>query len=561
MNFKIGPRSTTIAVFASLTVIFLAIAIGLVVESRYSPLASFLSERRSTKPIPLIDYRRQSNSYLSLGLTTIKARADSGGVHIIPIDNQIIVASMQGKFAMIEEEPETHTYRYVSSDLHTPMNWDALQKSAIHEDPLFISGWFRTHDVAVYRAPDNVYLVSSFHRFEKDCFEFVVARTAISLKENALEQIGEWEDLFVATPCVGLKSEGHAFSGNQSGGGILIRNSKAYFGIGDIQYDGLASDEILPGDLGKVFELDLENGDVRQLAEGVRNPQGITGDDTGLIWFSDHGPEGGDEINILREGAHFGWPYETMGTEYGRFDWPVRNEIDTEQEYISPIFAFVPAVAPTSTALVSGDEFPEWRNDLLVATKRGETLYRLKTDGTRIIFAEPLKFSSDLSGQLRDVSKLEDGRIAFSYEDGRVGILSRHEANDGPIISPSIVGSPPYLGAPSSNGVDRQLSESEKRDRYLRSLFAQRCGSCHGLGPESQVGPSLANVVGRNIASLENYAYSEALLAQSDTKWTRNKLKRFLIDPQSVAEGTSMPTVYLEFYQYDDLIDYLEKKN
>ncbi len=123
-------------------------------------------------------------------------------------------------------------------------------------------------------------------------------------------------------------------------------------------------------------------------ALGIRNSQGIAVDPrSGIIWFTEHGTNQGDELNILRPGANYGWPIETTGT-YRASGYKAVAE---EGVVLTPPTWFWPqTVAPTGLTFYTGTEFPEWHNDLFVPGLSGGSLWRFRVQGEVIKSAEQL---------------------------------------------------------------------------------------------------------------------------------------------------------------------------
>ncbi len=183
-----------------------------------------------------------------------------------------------------------------------------------------------------------------------------------------------------------------------SGGKLALdrETKRLYFTVGDYSLDrlnGLPSDiapqnKTLPW--GKVNYLDLKDNSFHVFSMGHRNPQGLTLLRSGQLLASEHGPQGGDEINIIQEGKNYGWPFVSYGTRYGTFEkYADGLTIPSGIEFTEPLFSFVPSVAPSSILEVSGFD-PDWDNDLLMGSLKASTLYHLKFVDNRIIFSEPI---------------------------------------------------------------------------------------------------------------------------------------------------------------------------
>lgn len=123
-------------------------------------------------------------------------------------------------------------------------------------------------------------------------------------------------------------------------------------------------------------------------ALGIRAAQGITVEpQTGNIWFSEHGTIQGDEINLLKAGANYGWPIKTTG-KYRSKDFNPPNMEDTK--FTDPIWYWMQTVAPTGLTFYNGYDFPQWRNNLIVPGLSRGSLWRFKVEGEKITSAEEL---------------------------------------------------------------------------------------------------------------------------------------------------------------------------
>ncbi|SKB47338.1 PQQ-dependent sugar dehydrogenase [Maribacter arcticus] len=144
---------------------------------------------------------------------------------------------------------------------------------------------------------------------------------------------------------------------------------------------------------------------------GHRNPQGlIKHPETGEIWDNEHGPRGGDEINIIKKGANYGWPLVTFGINYGGTPITDKTEMKGMEQ---PIHYWVPSIAPSGMAYVTSDKYPDWKGSLLVGSLAFQYLERLVLDGTKVIAREKLM---DGLGRVRAVKQGPDGLIYVAVE-------------------------------------------------------------------------------------------------------------------------------------------------
>lgn len=157
-------------------------------------------------------------------------------------------------------------------------------------------------------------------------------------------------------------------------------------------------------------------------AYGVRNVQGaVLNPRTRAMWFSEHGPLGGDEVNILKRGANYGWPIATYGIDY---DGTVITE-DTQLAGVEgPLVYWRPSTAPSGLAFYTGEHFPHWRGDLFMGSLVDHRLIRMELDGERVLFQEPLL--AELDERIRSVQMGPDGYL-YILTDADPGAILRLE--------------------------------------------------------------------------------------------------------------------------------------
>ena len=156
---------------------------------------------------------------------------------------------------------------------------------------------------------------------------------------------------------------------------------------------------------------------------GHRNPQGLTVHPvTGRLWSHEHGPQGGDEINVIEAGVNYGWPVISHGAEYGS-GAPIG--IGTAAPGMAqPVLHWTPSIAPSGMTFYDGDRFPGWRGDLFAGALAGRHLRRVQLDGERVVAQEVLL--QRRVGRVRDVKQGPDGML-WLLEDARRGSIFRLE--------------------------------------------------------------------------------------------------------------------------------------
>ncbi len=164
----------------------------------------------------------------------------------------------------------------------------------------------------------------------------------------------------------------------------------------------------VPGALGSIW------------AMGLRNVQGMAfHPDSGELWASDHGPQGGDELNVIRRGLNYGWPTITYGTEYA--DSARIGEGVAKPGMEQPVAWWGPiSIAPSGMTFLTSDRYPGWKGQLFIGNLRGRALLRLKLDGHRVV--EEQRLVTGLLERIRDVRQGPDGwlYILTHHPEGRI---------------------------------------------------------------------------------------------------------------------------------------------
>jgi glucose/arabinose dehydrogenase len=242
-----------------------------------------------------------------------------------------------------------------------------------------------------------------------------VARAKLVLSGNG----GELQDLQVIwrqTP----KVDGGGHYSHR----IAFRDGYLWLSSGDRQKFGPAQD--MNANLGKVLRLN-EDGSVPRdnpfadrggvtaqiWSLGHRNPLGLAFDSQGRLWDVEMGPMGGDELNLVRRGANYGYPIVSNGDHY---DGKVIPDHDTRPEFAAPAVWWNPVISPSSLLFYDGREFPQWRGDALISGLSSQAIIRIEFDGERAREAERY----EMGMRVRAVEQGPDGEL-WILEDGREG--------------------------------------------------------------------------------------------------------------------------------------------
>lgn len=207
------------------------------------------------------------------------------------------------------------------------------------------------------------------------------------------------------------------------------RDARLFVTLGDRGHKDGAQD--LAGHLGKVVRINGDGtipgdnpfvGQPGKLAEiwsyGHRNPQAAAIHPmTGKLWAVEHGPRGGDEINIPSSGRNYGWPVIGYGIDYSGARI---HEAASRDGMEQPVYYWRPSIAPSGMAFYTGDLFPAWRGNLFVGALAGQALHRLVLSGEEIVSEEIML--TNLRERIRDVRQGPDGSLLLLTDeaDGKV---------------------------------------------------------------------------------------------------------------------------------------------
>lgn len=485
--------------------------------------------------------------FVEIAAIPISPAGDPYPAAVEELDGNLLVMTMAGDFFYL-----TPSQQLRSADFAAPMNRENLGDMAREWE----FGWnlFRAHDLLALPAGPQAYdLYASFDRYTGDCFEIAVARIRVTASDAGLSADGGWEDVFVAEPCFAPRDDqGRAFSGLQGAGRLaMLDEDTLLVSLGDVYLDGSEgrpdAAQNPDWDYGKIVAVSLTDRRTERFATGVRNPQGLMVDSQGRIWESEHGPMGGDEVNLIRRGANYGWPLVTYGMPYTGPGSP-HTRFGQHDDYERPVAAFTPAIGPSQLLEPSAEHFPFWRASILLSSLRNESIYVLRLEGDDIVYAEPVF----VDGRIRDIIARASGELAMVTEEHSGGghiVLLRAKREGAPREGFAIAD---RRTRPVRAGAAPAATPAERG----RALYQQACASCHSVSGAPGVGPPLDGVVGRDIAGVDGFAYSPAL-SEARGAWTPRRLRGFLVRPEADFAGSRMPPAGLTPDQADDVVAYL----
>lgn len=220
------------------------------------------------------------------------------------------------------------------------------------------------------------------------------------------------------------KAEPNSRGGQHFGSRIEFDNEGfLYFSVGD-RGDRDVTPQDVTRDCGKIYRLNADgsipednpfvntpNAKTAIFSYGHRNPQGMVKHPvTGQLWIHEHGPKGGDEINIVQKGKNFGWPLISYGINYSGTKFTEHTALPGLEQ---PLFYWVPSIAPSGMTFVTSDTYPDWKSNILVGSLKFEYIERLVIKNDKVIKREKIL---EGIGRVRNIRQGNDGYIYAAIE-------------------------------------------------------------------------------------------------------------------------------------------------
>jgi cytochrome c2 len=506
--------------FLKLTVASFALLFAFRSEAAAEEVASSSQPKTEVRPV----YSALLNLNLNLADRLYAIPGDGGGIAVYK-NGALIARRSDGVVMKFDDSTE----RLTETKIHLPPTNKAQITTLTSDEAKSYSWRHRYNDLEFANLGNEEYLVASYSYFnpEENCVTSRVSKTKlIDDWENAEVPTNAWELVFETRPCLPIKNKsGELLDSSQAGGALhAVSDGRLIFSVGDYGYDGLSGEPQLPhladNEYGRIFQIVPGSWEVSELSRGHRNPQGITSDDNGNIWEVEHGPQGGDELNLIKAGKDYGWPVVSLGVNYTSADdtnknWPFNSRQGRHDGFEEPVYAWLPSLGLSGAALIR-DFDSRWDGDLLVSSLKGQSLSRLRFHNGGVRYEERIK----LDWRIRDVA-VGNGKIYILFDPGMFAYLVPQASTVAVIQTDTVTGS---LG----------------------------CNKCHSSGAS----PVITHILGKDIASQPNVSYSRGL-SSIEGRWTFEKLKQFLTSPDDFAKGTSMPNPNLSAEQIDQVVDAL----
>lgn len=502
----LGPeRRTRVQIRTALAGLLVLAAWGGATASK-QPAAGLLDRVMGALAEPKSEVSLLSSSLYNLSATVHSNYFDvemaGGGIAVL--GEGYLVATADGRLRIASPAHGSEGLQVQDLVLDVPLNRLAYLDGPRADDP---ATFFRVTDILVEESALDVhlYVAHSFWNQEAQC---IVMRLSEAHWPSArLPDVSTpWRTVYESDPCLPYGTEAQGGRMTWFGEGQLL------LALGDQDRDGVKNAAMFaqePGTgYGKTLLINVESGAAVVYSSGHRNPQGLLRTPSGEVWSTEHGPQGGDELNRVVRGANYGWPLATYGTQYFETSWPLSERPGSHDGYTPPAFSWIPAIGVSNLLEVQGSMFDLWGGDIIVSSLRAEALWRVRLRDNAVAYVEAIP----VGARIRDILQDEQGQLVLWTDDGSLTIIRP-------------VG----------------MADSAEPSAEFGRLQFTACAACHSVDGRSASGsgPDLKGILGRSIAGMPGFRYSPGM-ARLEGTWTRERLLAFLNDPASFAPGNAM---------------------
>jgi cytochrome c2 len=535
------PAKIVIASLVSLAAIYgalvtftplrpLGLAAGL--ETRMVELGKRATGKLGISGLSQVSQLRTSLATISLTTQKLTPRMVGWGGALVEVEGQVILVDKTGRLLQWLGGSATRV-----AGPQVPMETEAFLASLQGKrwDRWESRTHFRVMDALARRTPRGHELLVTHNYWHQDRGAKSIRLSV--LRFDDLEDLAgaTWQTLLECQPLIEPAPLPSPFTSNEAGGRIASRDDSTVI----VTFGNLLFGSVLWPDkpvedsgycYGRALLVHTTTGEASTFVKGLRNAQGLYVDSQGNVWETEHGPRGGDELNLLQSGSHYGWPHVSYGTAYeSTEEFAPGARLGTHDGYRQPMLSWTPSIGVSN--LVRIEKTPAvWKGDLLIGSLKSTSLYRIRMADGRVVLSERIPIGM----RVRDLMQHSDGRILL-WTDG------------GEIVELAMSANPMLANSPASGG-------SSTTPSALTS-----CTSCHSLqAGDDYRGPSLHGVLDRKMAATTFPAYSEALKARNG-RWTENELESYLMNPARHVPGTTMPDLGLSPQTVDEIITHLRE--
>lgn len=391
--------------------------------------------------------KRVNSAYYPLNFKTFKIPVWSKYGGIETLNNEIIYVSGESEFFILDRSGSKYDFKALNIKKidNNKKKFVSVNNSKIGKNA---EEYFGVKDILIEKfdiSENKLILVSSLNYIEKkDCYNVSVYLSEI-IDEQILK-VSDWKNIFSSEMCLSINLTKKPRFAAASAGGRIIKfdGENILLSVGDFYADGVNGPMLsqdLENDYGKILKININNTDDHEIFTiGHRNPQGLYIDDDKNIFSSEHGPQGGDELNLIKKGNNYGWPFATFGTNFNSYNayiedvnddknkskrlWPLDKSNNKHNGFIKPIYSWGNQFGASNLIVYEKDYFEKWNKNLIISSLAKKQLTRMIYDykNKKVIYVENIPVDK----RIRDIISLGNGMIVLLTDRG-VNIEDRPE--------------------------------------------------------------------------------------------------------------------------------------
>ena len=335
------------------------------------------------------------------------------------LDDQLIYIQGDGQIFLFQDTNNNFKFKKIESK-KLPINRDEFikQYEKVHGKAR-LKNFFGVRDMMIKKFDlfKNTSLIISTldYDVEKDCYK--ISLLINEFVDDDKIKLDDWKKIYSSKQCLNLNmNKKKQFYLADSGGRIVkydennILLTIGNFG-GDGYYSSLIHAQNLNNDYGKIIKVNLKDYSNEIFTFGHRNPQGLFLVDKDNIFSTEHGPKGGDELNLIIKGKNYGWPFATYGTDYFKKFSETDKTNNSHDGFEKPIFSWGHTWAISQLIVYKGNYFDKWNGNIVTSSLAAQTLTRMvfNEEKKSIIYFENIPIGK----RIRDIIEAPNGEIVL----------------------------------------------------------------------------------------------------------------------------------------------------
>ena len=409
----------------------ISVLIAIIWTFENSDKVQLIKEKLKSNKVKIEKDEKVNSAYYPLNLKEVKTPIWSKYGGIETLNNQIIYVSGESDFFLLEKKGLRYEFKNLGLK---KINNNKKQFVRINKPKLGDNAieYFGIKDILIKKfniSQNKLLLVSSLNYIEsKDCYNVSVYQSEII--NEKIFKISDWKIIYSSKKCLSIDlTKKPRFAAASSGGRIVkLDNENILLSLGDFYADGVNGPMLsqdLDNDYGKIIKININNKVHEIFSYGHRNPQGLYIDKNKNIFSTEHGPRGGDEVNLIKKNNNYGWPYATFGTNFNPYNpstsgpdknkskkiWPLDKTNNTHKGYTKPIYSWGNTFGVSNLIIYEGNYFVKWSKNLIISSLAGKQLTRIIYDFNkkRIVYVENIPVGK----RIRDIISLDNGKIVL----------------------------------------------------------------------------------------------------------------------------------------------------